>query len=126
MKTLYLYTQGEKESIEEYGRNFKSLWDTVEAFGGSPGVHNGLVEGILKDPGRVRNVNSITDAECRAAEQEVAVTLSRQRSSSAERTSNDMGNSKMSWQRTIFWGQTNTPTRLTRRYASLGTIKQAG
>ena len=126
VKTLYLYTQGEKESIEEYGRNFKSLWDTVEAFGGSPGVHNGLVEGILKDPGRVRNVNSITDAECRAAEQEVAVTLSRQRSSSAERTRDNMGNSKMSWQRTIFWGQTNTPTRSARRYTSLGTIKQAG
>jgi ATP-dependent Lon protease len=25
VKTLYLYTQGEKESVEEYGRNFKSL-----------------------------------------------------------------------------------------------------
>ena len=75
LKTLYLYTQGEKESVEEYGRNFKSLWDTVEAFGGSPGVHKGLVEGILKDPGRVRNVNSITDAERRAAEQEVSDTV---------------------------------------------------
>ena len=27
-KTLILYTQGEKESVEEeYGRNFKSIWD---------------------------------------------------------------------------------------------------
>jgi hypothetical protein len=51
VKTLYLYTQGEKESVEEYGRNFKSLWDTVEAFGGSPSMHKGIVEGILKDPG---------------------------------------------------------------------------
>ena len=75
MKTLYLYTQGEKESVEEYGRNFKSLWDTVEAFGGSPGMHKRLVEGILKDPERVRNVNSITDTECRAVEQEVSNTV---------------------------------------------------
>ena len=75
VKTLYLYTQGEKESVEEYGRNFKSLWDTVEAFGGSPGMHKGLVEGILKDPGRVRNANSITDSERRAAEQEVSDTV---------------------------------------------------
>ena len=73
-KTLYLYTQGEKESIE-YGRNFKSLWDTMEVFGGSSGVHKGLVEGILKDQGRVRNVNSIMDAERRAADQEVSDTV---------------------------------------------------
>ncbi len=37
LKTLFLYTQGEKESVDEYARNFKSLWDTVEAFGVSPG-----------------------------------------------------------------------------------------
>ena len=47
----------------------------MEAFGGSPGMHKGLVEGILKDPGRVRNVNSIMDAECRATEQEVSDTV---------------------------------------------------
>jgi hypothetical protein len=34
LKMLFLYTQVEKVSVEEYGRNFKSLWDTVEAFGG--------------------------------------------------------------------------------------------
>ncbi len=34
-----------------------------------------LVEGILKDPGRVRDVNSIMDAERRAAEEEVSDTL---------------------------------------------------
>jgi len=39
LKTLFLYSQTEKESVEEYARNFRSLWDTVEAFGGSPGVH---------------------------------------------------------------------------------------
>jgi hypothetical protein len=33
--------------VEEYGRNFRSLWDTVEAFGGSPGVHKGLMDALL-------------------------------------------------------------------------------
>ncbi len=47
----------------------------MEAFGGSPGMYKALVEGILKDPGRVRNVNSITDAERRATEQEVSDTV---------------------------------------------------
>ncbi len=48
LKTLFLYTQSEKESIKEYRRNFRSLWDTVEAFGGSPGIHRGLMDTILK------------------------------------------------------------------------------
>ncbi len=47
LKTLFLYTQGEKEPVEEYGRNFKSLWDTVEAFRGSPGTHKGLTDSFL-------------------------------------------------------------------------------
>jgi hypothetical protein len=34
--------------VEECGRNLKSLWDTVKAFGGSPGVHKGLTNTILK------------------------------------------------------------------------------
>ena len=41
LKTLFLYTQGNKESIQEYGHNFRSLWDTVEAFGRSPGYPQG-------------------------------------------------------------------------------------
>ncbi len=44
LKTLFLYTQSDKETVEEYGRNFRSLWDTVEAFGGSRGVHEGLAK----------------------------------------------------------------------------------
>ena len=44
---LFLYTQGEKETVEEYGRNFESLWDTVEAFSGSQGIHKGLTDSIL-------------------------------------------------------------------------------
>ncbi len=48
LRALFLYTQNKKDTVEEYGRNFKSLWDTVEAFGGSPGVHKGLTDTILK------------------------------------------------------------------------------
>ena len=44
LKTLFLYTQTNKESIDEYAGNFKSLWEMVEAFGGSPGVHRGTSE----------------------------------------------------------------------------------
>ncbi len=44
LKTLFLYTQAEKESVKEYGCNFKSLWDMVEAFGKLPGLHCGLVD----------------------------------------------------------------------------------
>jgi hypothetical protein len=65
LKTLFLHTQSEKESVEEYARNFRSLWDTVEAFGGSPGIHPGLVNAELKRRGRSTNP---TDAEIEAAE----------------------------------------------------------
>ncbi len=47
LKTLFLYTHGERETVEEYGRNFGSLWDRVEAFGGLPGIHAGLTDAIL-------------------------------------------------------------------------------
>jgi hypothetical protein len=80
---------------------------------------------MLKDPVRVRNVNSITDAERRAAEQEVSNTV-KANLSSAEQTSDNTGSSKMNWQTTICWGLTNTPTHLTRRYTSLETIRRAG
>jgi hypothetical protein len=43
LKTLFLYTQGEKESVDEYACNFKSLWDMVEAFRGTPGMQKGLI-----------------------------------------------------------------------------------
>ena len=96
--------------------------DTVEAFGGSPNMHKALVEGILKDLRRVRNANSITDTEHRTTEQDVSDTVK----AVLERTNDNTGSSKMSWQTTICWGWTNTPTRSTRWYTSLGTIKQAG
>ncbi len=49
LKTLFLYSQKDKETVEQYGQNFRVLWETVEAFGGSPGVHQGMIDGMLKD-----------------------------------------------------------------------------
>jgi hypothetical protein len=70
LKTLFLFTQGEKDTVNKYGRNFQSLWDTVEAFGVSPGIHRGLVEGLLNEPRQVANPGNITAAERRVAEEE--------------------------------------------------------
>ena len=68
-KTLFLYTQTDKESVEDYSRNLTSLWDTAEAFGASPGIHLGLVEGwLLAEPGPIADVNNITDIEQTEAE----------------------------------------------------------
>ena len=61
-KTLFLYAQGERESVEEYGRNFRSLWDTVKAFGGLLGAHKGLVNGLLRD--MAVDINNVTPTEC--------------------------------------------------------------
>ncbi len=72
LKTLFLYTQGEKQGVDKYARNFRSLWDTVEAFGGSPGVHRGLVDTMLSDPNYVRDVNNVTEAKRAAAEETAA------------------------------------------------------
>ena len=63
-KTLLLYTQSEKETVEEYARNFKSLWKTVEAFGGSPGIHRGLVDAELTK----RGLTNPNNAQLKAAE----------------------------------------------------------
>ncbi len=54
--------------MEEYGRNFKSLWDTVEAFGGSPGIPKGLMDTILKAVVPTREVATAT--QVKAAEEE--------------------------------------------------------
>jgi hypothetical protein len=43
LKALFLYSQLEKEMVEEYGWNFKSFWDMVEVFGGLLGLHRGIV-----------------------------------------------------------------------------------
>ena len=49
--------------MEQYGRNFRAFWDTVEAFGGSPGAQKGLIDALLKDPLQVRSSGRPTDAE---------------------------------------------------------------
>ena len=76
LKTLFLHTQSEKELVEEYARNFRSLWDTVEAFGGSPGIHQGLVNAELKRKGLTSpNDDQIEAAENVAVEQVKAALL---------------------------------------------------
>ncbi len=52
LKGLFLYSQLEKELVEEYRRNLKGLWDTVEAFGGSPCLHKGMVDALMKATSR--------------------------------------------------------------------------
>ena len=63
LKTLFLYLQSNKETGEQYGGNFRALWETVEAFGGSPGIHQGMIEAMLKDSTRAANVGKRTVAE---------------------------------------------------------------
>ena len=65
LKTLFLYTQTEKDTVETYGRNFRSLWETVEAFGGSPGRHEGLIEAALREKG----ITAATAAQRKDAEE---------------------------------------------------------
>ena len=73
MKTLFLYTQTEKESLGDYSRNLISLWDTAEAFGASLGIHRGLVKvWLLAKSGCIVNINNITDAERAEAETETS------------------------------------------------------
>jgi hypothetical protein len=72
LKTLFLYTQGKKETVKEYARNLRSLWDTVEAFEGSPGVHKGLVEGLIRTPEQVADPNNVTEDELAAVEAKVS------------------------------------------------------
>ena len=64
LKTLLLYSQSENETVEEYTRNFQSLWDTVEAFRGSPGIQDGLVEAEL----RRRNITNPSPMQLSEAE----------------------------------------------------------
>ncbi len=65
LKTLFLYTQSEKDTVEVYGRNFCSLWETVEVFGGLPGLHKGLVNNVLKE----KNISSPTSDQRKAVDE---------------------------------------------------------
>ena len=68
LKTLFLYTQGDKETMQEYGCNFRSLWDMVETFGGSPGIHKGLPDALLTPVTSIGGVPSA--AEQKKAEED--------------------------------------------------------
>jgi hypothetical protein len=70
LKVLFLYTQSEKVLVEEYRRNLKSLWDTVEAFGDSPGLHKGMMEVLAKDATRFANAGTPTEDEITKMENE--------------------------------------------------------
>jgi hypothetical protein len=73
LKTLFLYTQGERDTVEEYGHNFRSLWDTVEAFGGLPGIHAGLMDEILAN--KVASGQVATSAQVKEAGEESSKTV---------------------------------------------------
>jgi hypothetical protein len=63
LRALFLYTQSEKETVEEYGCNLKSFWDTVETFRGTPGLHQGMMEALARDPKKVADPNNLTADE---------------------------------------------------------------
>jgi hypothetical protein len=61
LKTLFLYMQGETDTMEEFRRNFQSLWEMVEAFGGFPGVNKAIVDGLLSNTVQVRDMSKPTN-----------------------------------------------------------------
>ena len=63
MKSLMLYSQGEKETVDEYVLSFKSYWDTCTAFGASPGAHVGLVAGVIATADWVQDRDAPTPNE---------------------------------------------------------------
>ena len=75
LKTLFLYTQSEKYTVEEYTRNFWSIWDTVEAFGGLPGIHQGLVDAELKRRGLTNPDDDQLEAAQNVAVEQVKAAL---------------------------------------------------
>jgi hypothetical protein len=49
LKTLFLYTQSKRETVEEYSQNSQSLWEAAKAFGGLPGTHKGRMGSLMKE-----------------------------------------------------------------------------
>ena len=70
LKTLFLYSQSDKETVEQYGQNFRALWEMVEAFGGPPGIHEGMINALLKDNTQVAKVGSPTTCEKKKAQED--------------------------------------------------------
>ncbi len=99
LKALFLYTQLEKELVEEYGRNLKSLWDMVEAFRGSPGLHKGMMEALAKDTTRFANAGAPTEDKITKMENEankavkMALLISRANKQQYGQLKDDLANS---------------------------------
>ncbi len=72
LKTLFLYSQREKDTGKEYGQNFKSLWKTVKAFGGSPGLHKGMIDAYAKDAMRVADAANLTKGKLAKIEEDAS------------------------------------------------------
>ena len=70
LKMLFLYSQGKKETVKQCGQNFGMFWETVEAFGGSPGAHQGIINALLKDPTQIASVGSPMASEKKKAEED--------------------------------------------------------
>ena len=70
LKTLFLYSQSNKETVEQYKQNFRVLWEMVEAFGGSPGIHEGMIDALLKDNTQVAKVGSPMTSEKKKAQED--------------------------------------------------------
>jgi hypothetical protein len=75
VKVLFLYTQLEKELVEEYGRNLKSLWDMVKAFEGSPGLHKRMMEALARDVTRFAKAGAPTEDKITKMENEANKTV---------------------------------------------------
>ena len=67
---LFLYSQSNKETVKQYRRNFRALWETVEAAGGSPGIHKGMIDALLKNNTQVAKVGSPTTSEKKQAQED--------------------------------------------------------
>jgi hypothetical protein len=63
LRALFLYTQSKKEMVEENGCNLKSFWDMAKAFGGTTGLHQGMMEALARDPKKVADPNNLTEDE---------------------------------------------------------------
>ncbi len=61
--------------VKEYRRNLKSLWDMVEAFGGSPGLLKGTMETLAIDATRFANAAAPTEDEIVKMENEANVAV---------------------------------------------------
>jgi hypothetical protein len=73
LKTLFLYTQSEKDTVEENGRNFQSLWEMAKAFRGLLGIHKGMMDSLIKGitgnptPAQIKKAEETTNKAVKGA-----------------------------------------------------------